>query len=75
MVEIPDPPFDETQEAADIRRLAQAAKGTEDSFFSDGAIVRAVKLAKATGIDLTDTTVSTLLGLDKIPPKLLGDED
>ncbi|MFZ5845028.1 MAG: hypothetical protein ACOY0S_00995 [Patescibacteria group bacterium] len=65
---IPTPVPDPTQEAADIGRLVEAGTRTNDPLTTAAGVQRAAKLARETGLDLTNPTTAKLLKLDKLPP-------
>lgn len=56
---------DPTEEAAAIRRLAEAAVRTDDDMTAGATVAKAARLAKQTGFSL-NPTVTKLLKLDKL---------
>lgn len=67
MGEIPDPPFDATQEAADAARLIKAGINNDDPETINVGIIRTARLARAVGLDITNPIVAKLLKLDTLP--------
>ena len=55
------------EEGADVRRLIDAGKQTEDLLTSGAGVIRAQRLAKRLGVDLTNPTFAKVMGLDKLP--------
>lgn len=56
-----------SEETADVRRLVRAGKQTEDLVTSGVGAIRAQRLAKRLGVDLTNPVFAKVAGLDKLP--------
>jgi len=65
---------DPGEEAAAIRRLAEASIRTGDEDTGDAAVVRAVRLGRKRGFDPLSPTAATILNIRSTPHQEATDE-